>query len=540
MRFDDRLSTILTLPADGASAKAAIWGQLVSLLAQKGETISDEQRADALVRATELQNEVPLNRRKFVAGSLSGRITDAETLLLFGQDTAVVAAPALINAQLSEAMWATIIPRLPPTSRALLRGRRDLTETVTRMLGFYGTTDNALPSLNSADEATSDEAKPIEIRDLVARIEAFKQEREVSGAKPTAGPQRDATATSFRFESDRAGLICWVEGAARGALIGISLAEMAEPRSFGVDGHAAGAFRKRTAFRTARLLVAGGGPASGDWLISADPTFDPEDGRFRGYRGLARRAEPSEQASALAINPLGNDMSSDSVRQLVHELRSPLNAIRGFSEMIDGQLLGPVSHAYRQKARSIIEDSSRLVRIVDDIDMAARLGSETNLTPVNEAIDVTSTARSAIEQFAQQCARFNITLMLDAEAEEAWSAIEQNSGARLIERLIATIIGIAEPGEWLAMNISNRTRGVFVTVDRPRLLGTDIDLKTGDLSKESQARCSDPPALGLSFAIRLIRQMAEAIGGQFRIEAEKFVLILPPAHDTEGKTKESG
>ena len=539
VRFDDRLATILTLPVDGARAKAVVWSQLVSFLAQKGTTIADGQRAPAVAHAAALQSQVPEERRKFVAESIGRRINDPATLLLFGQDVPAVAAPVMIGAQMPEASWTEIIPQLPPATRALLRSRRDLPETVTRMLSAYGSTDNALPSYNATDEAPNDENRPIEIRDLVARIEAFKQERVGSVPPAITNVPPETITTSFRFETDRAGLIHWLEGAARGAIIGISLAEMAEPRSFGVDGHAAGAFRKRTAFRNARLLVAGNGPASGGWLISADPTFDPDDGRFRGYRGLARRAAPGEQANGSAISPLGGNMSSDSVRQLVHELRSPLNAIRGFAEMIDGQLLGPVSHAYRQQAQNIVEDSAKLAGIIDDIDVAARLDAQDQLSPTHEVIDIADLVKVAVDLLQPQCERFDVTLTLNIDAEDAWSRIERHGSTRLIQRFIATMVGIAEPNEHLAVYVSNNMRQIAVSVGRPHLFNADIDLKIGDLPEELRARCANPPALGLSFAIRLIRQMAEAIGGQFRTEPDKFTLILPPAHDTEGKTKES-
>jgi hypothetical protein len=539
VRFDDRLVTILTLPVDGERAKAVVWSQLVSFLAQTGSAIIDDQRAPAFAHAAALQSQVPVERRKFVAESIGGRINDPATLLLFGQDVPAVAAPVMIGAQMPEASWTEIIPQLPPATRAVLRSRRDLPDAVTRMLNAYGATDTALPSRSTSDEPALDENKPIQIRDLVARIEAFKQERE-SSTPPTATTIAVETiATSFRFETDRAGLICWLEGAPRGALIGISLAEMAEPRSFGVDGHAAGAFRKRTSFQNARLLVAGNGAASGGWLISADPTFDTDDGRFRGYRGIARRAAPGEQADGSAISPFGGNMSSDSVRQLVHELRSPLNAIRGFAEMIDGQLLGPVSQAYRQQARYIVEDSAKLAAIIDDVDVAARLDVQDQPSPAPEVIDIADIVKAVIDLLQPQCDRFDVSLTLSIDTEYPWSRIERHGSTRLIQRLIATMVGIAEPSESLAVNVSDNIRRILITIDRPHLFDASIDLNSGDLPEEARLRCANPPALGLSFAIRLIRQMADAIGGQFRTEPDKFTLILPPAHDSEEKTKES-
>ena len=540
MRFDDRLATILKLTTDSERAKTAVWSQLVSVLAQKNDgSFHTDQEASARALENKLRAEVPLNRRKFVAESLTGRISDVETILIFGQDSALVAAAVLINATLSEADWAKLIPRLPPASRALLRERRDLSEYVTRMLYTYGAGDTALPSSNITAEVESDSASPTQIRDLVARIEAFKNDREANVATRTVADQpQDTQALSFRFETDRAGIICWVQGAPRGPLIGISFAEISEPRAFGVDGHAAGAFRKRSPFRDARLRVAGNGAASGDWLISADPSFDTDDGRFCGYRGIARRAELGERINSTA--PFGRDMSADSIRQLVHELRSPLNAIRGFAEMIDGQLLGPVSQVYRHQAHKVVEDSGRLVNIVDDIDLTARLEMDSGAGASNDATNVVEMVEAALHRLDPQMSQHDIKLTLSTCANLPFCAVDRQSGVRLIERLITTTIGIAETGETLAIEVTHHASQIIIAIARPRLINFDMSVNLIALSADQEAHCTNPPALGLNFAMRLIRQMAQAVGGQFTIEARKFALILPQAHDSEKKTIESG
>jgi signal transduction histidine kinase len=539
VRFDDRLATILTLPADTAGGKAVVWSQLVSLLAQKGADIPHEERTVARARAVALQPDVALDRKKFVADSLAGRISDADTILLFGLDDPAVAAPILVKAKLSEDDWTNIIPLLPQTSRALLRERRDLPQPAARALGIYGAGDNVLPSLNEPIIEAREDETSIQIRDLVARIEAFKHERTAQKTAPLELPQA-AVAIAFRFETDRAGILNWVDGAARGPLIGISFAEISEPRAFGVDGHAAGAFRKRAAFRNARMRVAGTGSTSGDWLISADPSFDSDDGRFRGYRGLARRAETDGQATTGTVAPFGNNMSADAIRQLVHELRSPLNAIRGFAEMIDGQLLGPVSHAYRHQAQHIVEDTTRLVGIVDDIDIAARIEMKANPTVSDDRTDAMQMVEAALDQLDPQIIRFNINLRLSSSTDATFTSVDRQSGIRLIARMIATTIGIAESGENLTLDVAHDDRQIFIAIDQPQLIDFDIGAKIIALSSALQSRCSNPPALGLDFALRLIKQMADAIGGQFKTDARKFVLILPQAHNNEKKIIESG
>jgi signal transduction histidine kinase len=191
-----------------------------------------------------------------------------------------------------------------------------------------------------------------QVRELIGRIEAHRQAKQ--GQAPAA--------RSFRWESGAHGLVVWVEGAPRPALIGQSVASAAAPGQSGVDLEAAAAFRRRAPFRDVRFTVAGAGAAAGEWRLSGVPFFDPHLGHFLGYRGSARRPDADEARPVHEADPeqpglFGSALAPDALRQLVHELRTPLNAIMGFAEMIDGQYLGPAPDRYRARASRIREQA---------------------------------------------------------------------------------------------------------------------------------------------------------------------------------------
>uniref|UniRef100_UPI00262B624D hypothetical protein n=1 Tax=Sphingomonas bacterium TaxID=1895847 RepID=UPI00262B624D len=184
-----------------------------------------------------------------------------------------------------------------------------------------------------------------QIAELVARIDAYQRQREESPTVPLVPSEiqpelfdlEPVQSQSFRFETDASGTVRWIEGTARAPLIGLSLDLAALPSGSQVDGVAAGAFRRRAGFANARLVVDGNSDAAGQWRITGIPVFDRETGRFTGYRGSARRPRPDESAEPVQG---GRSPASDALRQLVHELLTPTNAIAGFAEMIETQLLG--------------------------------------------------------------------------------------------------------------------------------------------------------------------------------------------------------
>ena len=69
-----------------------------------------------------------------------------------------------------------------------------------------------------------------------------------------------------------------------------------------------------------------------------------------------------------------------------------------------------------------------------------------------------------------------------------------------------------------------------LAVDRPggdRRASTEADLLDPGYSPDGD--WPGAPALGLGFALRLIRNLAEAVGGALVVEAARFALYLPAA-----------
>src|SRR5437763_13334978 len=91
-------------------------------------------------------------------------------------------------------------------------------------------------------------------------------------------------------------------------------------------------------------------------------------------RDLSQAAVPPSVVSEILDD-------QDSLRELVHEIKTPLNAIIGFAEIIDGQYLGPADRRYRERAGEIVAQARLLVSAIDDLDFAARTHSAADGAP---------------------------------------------------------------------------------------------------------------------------------------------------------------
>ncbi len=536
------LSTVFAQPTEDSGALVAAWMQTVDILAQGRGSTPEEQRAEAFRRLVALRKKVPVEKRRLASAMLASRHLPADVIAFFGSDAPVVAAPLIATAKLDVSEWQRLLPKFPSTTRALMRERRDLPGEVRMMLSGFGSSDHALPSSDvtvakphsnqasrPAETAEPVDASPIvsQISELVTRIESYRKEREIERETYVLQPEVTLLSNGFRFETGADGVILWADDIPQGPIIGINLGAIASAGDHGVDGHAAGAFRKRTPFRDARMVVPGEGLAAGIWLISGTPWFNSLDGRFKGYRCTARRPLREENLALPQIGLLGEGLPPDSVRQLVHELRTPLNAIRGFAEMINGQLLGPVLPAYRENAQAIIDDSRRLLALFDDLDAAARLDTNAVQSPPSVPTDARRLLHSVAANLVSLTDARNVHLRISSGQGDATLAVDTVSVERMYSRLLSTMIGLAHSGETINAVLSHNSDGVMLTVDRPTSLAGLGSNSMIDPSYGPEGEWPDAPALGLGFTLRLLSNMARSVNGRFAITETELTLFLP-------------
>lgn len=544
MRFDDSLDTVLAGDLSDGSGVQFAWRQLVDLIGRG--RVPPHPRAMLRLRA--IRGKVPAPIRAASARGIERGAPPVELVALFVEDELTVAAPVVRSAALGADQWIALLPAMSPAVRSLLRNRRDLAPAVERALASYGPTDFVIPgAVAEPTEEVASEPTPIaaddsfvtlgdaasalpvvaearrvadagagfRIADVLERIEARRDDH-----RPRE-PKAVVPATAFSFETDAAGVIRWVDGAARSAVVGVTLDPPGGAAQ--VDGIAAGAYRRRAQFTDARLSIPGASDAAGEWRISGTPCFDHATGRFTGYRGLARRPQAHESALPLRrATP-----ATDALRQLVHELRTPTNAITGFAEMIESELLGPVAPAYRERAREIRLQTAELVGAIDDIDLAARIESHV-LDLHFGAVALMPILTRAVSDLAPLLQLRGATLALagdDARVDGDDRAVE-----RLLSRLLAALAAAASPGEVLTIAVRGGRDLVTVTIDRPRALAPSAGDTLFSAEADSETETGGPP-LGSAFAFRLARNLSVELGGSLIIDADRLTLRLRAAVD---------
>jgi signal transduction histidine kinase len=515
VRFDDRLLTVLSQPVGDRHDAAVRWRQLVDLVARAGPDSASAAVTQALETIRSEAPNIDENLRAAAARAVAGRPLPFELLEYLVSDRLSVSAPVLAAATLEQEQWRTLILSADDETRQFI-------EALHSEIGSGG--PKPAETSESKAEARPEGSTPARragpsLSDVVARIERRRRSRDAQRSAASVAVPAEAP-SMFRWECAPSGEIGWVEGAPRGALIGRSIARAHEADSDRLDEEVIRAFARRAPFRDADLNVAGEGLLAGAWKISGLPAFDPTDGRFAGYRGVAQRDSTPPPRRESAPDVLADP---DSLRELVHEIKTPLNAIIGFAEIIEGQYLGPADHRYRERAHQIVAQAHLLLGAIDDLDFAAKVHSAAG---GSRRTDLAQLIRASGETLAEAAAVRGVELELAAPAGDCVGAVEPEIADRLILRFGTALIESAEPGEHLRIGVEQTSAECRVLISRPAALRNVPDTALFDASGAGEDLDA---ALSGAFTLRLVRGLARIAGGDLIASAANLALVVPSA-----------
>ncbi|MCU0948087.1 MAG: sensor histidine kinase [Porphyrobacter sp.] len=373
-----------------------------------------------------------------------------------------------------------------------------------------------------------------EISALVERIAQFRRERseaaedlELSPRLPlgeVAEPAR-RTALAFGFVADASGRITWASSEWAAMVIGTRLLRSVGSGMMGAgdNGAIARAFARRQPICQAPLTLQGAPAIAGEWLVDGEPQFSAE-GHFAGYVGRFRRAAPSADTATTAAAE-----EADRMRQLLHELRTPITAVQGYAEVIQQQLFGPAPHEYRALAAAIAADAAHILAGFDELDRLARLETGALDIAPGEA-DLPALVRRMTQQLAPVLAGRDASLTLtENPSPTLLLAIDEDEAEALLWRLLATLAGHCAPDEALAITLTPVFDGPAAMAqcvcDLPKRLAILDDPFACDLRPAHQTISAGP--FGPGFALRLARAEARRAGGVLALAQGKAVLRLP-------------
>jgi cell cycle sensor histidine kinase DivJ len=289
---------------------------------------------------------------------------------------------------------------------------------------------------------------------------------------------------------------------------------------------------------------------SGDTLVAAkagaslvnlfEPDADlsglrPDTGRAQGEIKLAdgRLAAFTAEAGATGTHLLLHDISA-SQRQaaetsaaleaaatqlqdrtaffasLGHDLKTPLNAILGYADMMRAQIRGPLPEAYADYPGIIHESGQDLLLLVDDIlDLAKANADRQRLEP--EPVDLVASAQSIIRQLDNQAERAGVKLKIKSH-NEVWAEADARAVRQIWQNLVSNAIKYSDRGGTVTLDAFEAGGAAVLSV---------IDKGAG-MSEDDLKRVTEPFAqggnsrgrAGTGLGLAVVRSFAELHGGQ--------------------------
>ncbi|GMN02761.1 sensor histidine kinase [Erythrobacter sp. MTPC3] len=574
MFFDDRLATVLRQRAASEAGARTQFRQLLDILGNRKFASQDDRShsmvAAAWLRLQKLAEDIPARNRAEMIREAGWRFRNPDLAAHLAEQEPDVASAALNRVQLSAEEWSSLIPRLPVRARGFLRLRRDLPLDTEALLERLGVHDRGLPRPEIRDKAlaaepaiaqpdvslvsqatqpdlsTGDTEPPrrdtpqparamdaadsgrSEISALVERIAQFRRTRDLTPTDTDRSPRLplgevtqpvERRSTAFGFSADASGRINWAESEVAPMVVGTRLVR---PPVLGeADGESVleRAFSRRQPISQAAFEIEGAGDIAGRWIVDAQPSFT-KDGNFSGYLGRFRRLGGGGRD---ANSPAARE--ADRIRQLLHELRTPVTAVQGYAEVIQQQLFGPAPHEYRALAAAIASDAARILAGFEELDRLAKLETGAIETEAG-ATDLTALAQQVTNQIGQVLRARMAGIDFDAEAAgDVPIMLHPDDAEALIWRLLATLGGLCASGEMLGAEITVEGERALLTCDLPTQLIEEDDIFAAEAKPVGNAINSG--IFGAGFSLRLARAEAEAAGGHLAVSDEDVTLCLP-------------
>ncbi|KQM19394.1 HAMP domain-containing histidine kinase [Novosphingobium sp. Leaf2] len=611
MHFDDRLATVLRLPASAGGLARVQFRQLVDILGSAPDDAASETIEAGFQRLDQLRRTLPTPER---ARLLDQPIRNTRLIAYLAQDEPDVACAAIAAAQLDDAQWLALIPALPVRARGILRHRRDVSAPVAELLARLGVQDRGLPAGPvdpdpdspipetprirfkaptgdlARDQDISDDvagllaledspppptslsdwararaahhaqqfrdpaqkaqvvpapgpaAAPVGNTDagigaIVRRIEEFRKAREASRpVEVTADSPRlplgDAAPAPVRqarvidFMTDPNGRIGWADGPWASSVVGLNLTSL--HLSDNRDSLLAATIRRRLSVRAAIIDMAGAPAVTGIWQVDAVPQF--AHGRFTGYAGRLRR--PLAEPAAASAAPPGE--TADRLREVLHELRTPANAIQVAAEIIQQQLYGPAPHEYRALAAAIAGDCAHILAGFEELDRLVKLESGAQTLDEGECDLARVLAQTIVRLRAWTQPRGSGFAMAgDPSATSLPVRVARSEVERLVWRLLAALAGLTAPGESLYLTWTAQGPVTRLEIALPALLAERDPAALFDAVPGERGQSLATGMFGVGFTLRLAAAEASAAGGGLQRIANAIVLSLPALTDRD-------
>lgn len=231
---------------------------------------------------------------------------------------------------------------------------------------------------------------------------------------------------------------------------------------------------------------------------------------------------------------LANRTKSEFLAHMSHELRTPLNCVIGFSQILMGEMFGPLgSDNYREYAADINTAGNHLLRLISDIlDISKIEAGELEIT--DEEVDIGAVLYNCMTMMRERADHAGIIIGVEFDHDIPRIIADELRIKQVLLNLMSNAIKFTAPGGRVAAGAFIGDDGGMVLYVRDSGAGIPPEDIERVLAPFEQARGSVVLAHeGTGLGLFLTKILTEMHGGRLQLESvvgqgTKVTIHLPP------------
>lgn len=262
--------------------------------------------------------------------------------------------------------------------------------------------------------------------------------------------------------------------------------------------------------------------------VSLSPIYDPE-GRIVAVSKIARdisaqkrlereRAELLErEQTALQQSEAANRMKDEFIATLSHELRTPVNAILGWAQLLAGGRLPPAEAS--QAVEIIVRNAKLQTELIDDLlDLSAVVAGRVKLDA--RPVDLTAVVRAALDSIRPSAALKNLELTADLGADPAIAIADGARLQQVVWNLLTNALKFTPSGGRIDVSLKREpTVARLVVADTGIGIAPDVLPVIFDRFRQGDSSATRRYG-GLGLGLAIVRHLVELHGGTVWAESE--------------------
>jgi signal transduction histidine kinase len=230
-----------------------------------------------------------------------------------------------------------------------------------------------------------------------------------------------------------------------------------------------------------------------------------------------------------------NKAKTEFLANMSHELRTPLNAILGFSEMMAGEIFGPINNKRYSEYTHIILDAGRhLLSLVNDILDLSRIQLDArNMTP--QTIDLDRVCKNCLAIVRERAQRGEIALRFQTLTKLPQIETDERRLKQILINLLTNAVKFTPPSGSVVLEAEGAADGGAVL----RVRDTGIGMSPSEIESAGkpfwQAQTGlDRTYEGTGLGLALVRELLTAMNGSLSLTSEPgrgtlATVTLPPS-----------